>query len=177
MDQRSWPGWAAVEKGLHTASACGVNQDRGAGVTPLYRPLWGPRSTTETPGRAAVALFRAVPALPSYSTQHFYGCTRCQLSMPILCDHYRDSGRRQRPEADQDQDQVWFGVGVHQQWLLRHQYQQKQQRKIDLRVLDTTSGSSGLLGTWTLVAPVTRGGAASPEGSLLLLNTRHFHLL
>ena len=21
----SWPGWAAVEKGLHTASACGVN--------------------------------------------------------------------------------------------------------------------------------------------------------
>ena len=39
------------------------------------------------------------------------------------------------------------------------------------------SGSSGLLGTWTLVAPVTRGGAASPEGSLLLLNTRHFHIL
>ena len=21
----SWPGWAAVEKGLHTASACGMN--------------------------------------------------------------------------------------------------------------------------------------------------------
>ena len=117
---------------------CELGQGPGS---PLYRPLWGEHYTD--PGRAALALFRAVPS--SLTIPHFHAWALCRPLWPYtgLAKHVLAQQSNKFGRAS-----CWVGCVCGLVLVRGH-------------IVDTSCGSSGWVDT---SSSCYQGSHGSPEG-------------